>query len=201
MSRLKTATHGQQTDRMTSSTSSSLAAKVNAVARLTGTFTLRSGKVASEYFDKYRFEADPALLSEIAGALVALIPSGTEVLAGLELGGVPIATALSLRTGLPVAFVRKEAKTYGTAQLAEGAVVAGRRVLVIEDVVTTGGQVVISTGQLRELGAIIDTVLCVIDRSDPDVRTGETGGQAALAAHGLTLRSVLTKADLDAAHC
>lgn len=185
---------------MTPSASSSLAAKVNSVARLTGTFTLRSGKVASEYFDKYRFEAHPVLLSEIAEALVALVPAGTEVLAGLELGGVPIATALSLRTGLPVAFVRKEAKTYGTAQLAEGAAVTGRRVLVIEDVVTTGGQVVISTGQLRELGAIIDTVLCVIDRSDPDALTGQTDGQAALAAHGLTLRSVLTKADLDAAH-
>jgi len=68
--------------------------RINAVARLTGTLTLRSGQVASEYFDKYRFEADPALLDEIAAGLVALLPDGTEVLAGLELGGVPIATAL-----------------------------------------------------------------------------------------------------------
>ncbi len=169
----------------------SLAARVNAVARLTGTFTLRSGRTATEYFDKYRFEADPALLAEIAAAMEPLVPPGTEVLAGLELGGVPIATALSLRTGLPAAFVRKQAKTYGTAQLAEGTDVAGRQVLVIEDVITTGGQVVISTGDLRALGARVDHVLCAIDRSDDHGAT--------LAEHGLTMHAVLTKADLDAA--
>jgi len=169
----------------------SLAQRVNTIARLTGTFTLRSGQVATEYFDKYRFEADPVLLADIAAALVPLIPSGTEVLAGLELGGVPIATALSLRTGIPAAFVRKEAKKYGTARLAEGADIAGRRVTVIEDVITTGGQVVVSTGQLRELGAIVDHVICVIDRS-PD-------HGAALAAEGLTMVALLTRAELDTA--
>ena len=91
----------------------------------------------------------------------------------------PIATALSLHTGLPAAFVRKEAKTYGTAQLAEGADIVGKRVTVIEDVITTGGQVVISTKQLRELGAIVEHVVCVIDRS-PD-------HGAALTTEGLTM--------------
>jgi orotate phosphoribosyltransferase len=173
------------------SPAATLAARVNSIARLTGTFTLRSGQIATEYFDKYRFEADPVLLAEIAAALVPLLPADTEVLAGLELGGVPIATAISLHTGLPAAFVRKQAKTYGTAQLAEGADIAGKRVTVIEDVITTGGQVVISTGQLRDLGAIVDHVVCVIDRS-PD-------HGAALVAEGLTLTSLLTRADLDAA--
>ena len=165
--------------------------RINAVARLTGTFTLRSGQVASEYFDKYRFEADPALLDEIAAGLVPLVPDGTEVLAGLELGGVPIATALSLRTGLPATFVRKQAKAYGTARLAEGVDVAGRRVTVVEDVITTGGQVVISTSDLRALGAVVEHVVCVIDRS-PD-------GGAALSEAGLTMRALITKAQLDAA--
>ena len=169
-----------------------LAHDVNAICRLTGTFTLRSGQIASEYFDKYRFEAQPALLRRIAEALAPLIPAGTEVLAGLEMGGIPIATALSLHTGIPAAFVRKEAKTYGTAQLAEGADVAGKRVTVVEDVITTGGQVVISTNQPRALGANITDVLCVIDRS-PD-----HGG--ALAAEGLTMHALLTKAQLDAAN-
>lgn len=168
-----------------------LAARVNSIARLTGTFTLRSGQIATEYFDKYRFEADPVLLSDIAEALEPLLPPGTEVLAGLELGGVPIATALSLRTGLPAAFVRKEAKAYGTARLAEGADLEGLRVTVIEDVITTGGQVVISTRQLRELGAIVEHVVCVIDRS-PD-------HGAALTAEGLTMTALLTRAQLDAA--
>ena len=168
-----------------------LAARVNSIARLTGTFTLRSGQIATEYFDKYRFEADPVLLADIAAALEPLLPDDTEVLAGLELGGVPIATALSLRTSIPAAFVRKEAKTYGTALLAEGAVIVGKRVTVIEDVITTGGQVVISTRQLRDLGALVDHVVCVIDRS-PD-------HGAALAAEGLTMTSLLTRAQLDAA--
>jgi orotate phosphoribosyltransferase len=165
--------------------------RINAISRLTGTFTLRSGQVASEYFDKYRFEARPDLLAEIAAGLAPLLPPDTEVLAGLELGGVPIATALSLRTGLPVVFVRKQAKPYGTAQLAEGADVAGKRVTVIEDVITTGGQVIISTNDLRALGADVRHVVCVIDRS-PDA--GATLGTA-----GLTMAALLTKVDLDSA--
>ena len=168
-----------------------LADQVNAIARLTGTFTLRSGQIATEYFDKYRFEAQPQLLAQIAEAMVPLIPEGTEVLAGLEMGGIPIATALSLRTGLPAAFVRKEAKQYGTARLAEGAPIEGKRVTVVEDVVTTGGQVVISTNDLRALGAVVDHVVCVIDRS-PDQA-------AALTAEGLQLHALLTRAQLDAA--
>lgn len=168
-----------------------LADRVNSIARLTGTFTLRSGQVATEYFDKYRFEAQPALLADVADAMVAMLPPDSEVLAGLELGGVPIATAISLRTGLPVVFVRKEAKAYGTAKLAEGADVSGKRVTVIEDVITTGGQVVISTADLRALGAIVEHVLCVIDRS-PDQA-------ASLAEVGLAMQSVLTRTDLDAA--
>ncbi len=168
-----------------------LADQINAVARLTGTFTLRSGQIATEYFDKYRFEALPALLAQIAVALAPLVPADTEVLAGLEMGGIPIATALSLHTGLPAAFVRKEAKKYGTARLAEGAEIAGKRVCVVEDVITTGGQVVISTHDLRALGAVVEHVVAVIDRS-PDAG-------AALTAAGLQMHALLTRAQLDAA--
>jgi orotate phosphoribosyltransferase len=168
-----------------------LAVRVNDCCRLEGTFTLRSGKVASHYFDKYLFEGDPELLRAVVAHAVRLVPPDTEVLAGLELGGVPIATALSLETGLPAAFVRKAAKAYGTAKLAEGGDVANRRVLVVEDVITTGGQVVTSTEDLRHLGAKVEHVLCVIDRS---------GGQHdALDAAGLTVSAVLTAAELDAA--
>jgi orotate phosphoribosyltransferase len=164
-----------------------LALRVGEACRLTGSFTLRSGQVSSTYFDKYLFEADPALLREVAAAAVPLIPDGTEVLAGLELGGVPVATALSLATGLPAAFVRKEAKKYGTAKLAEGAEIAGRRVLIVEDIVTTGGQVVLSARDLRERGATLVGALCVIDRSD---------GAHQLAAENLELISLFTAADL-----
>jgi orotate phosphoribosyltransferase len=165
-----------------------LADKINTIARLTGTFTLRSGQIATEYFDKYRFEAQPALLAEIAAAMAPMIPEGTEVLAGLEMGGIPIATALSLHTGIPAAFVRKEAKTYGTAQLAEGSPIVGKRVTVVEDVITTGGQVVISTNDLRALGANVEHVLCVIDR--------EAGGPAALHDIGVEARALFTMTEL-----
>jgi orotate phosphoribosyltransferase len=168
-----------------------LAHQVDAVSRLTGRFVLRSGRVADEYFDKYRFEADPVLLDAIAGQLAALVPADTEVLAGLEMGGIAVVTALGRHTGLPCAFVRKTAKPYGTARLAEGAEVNGARVLIVEDVVTSGGQIAISTGQLRDLGARIDHALCVIDRQE--------GGAEALAGDGITLRSLLTRADLDRA--
>ena len=167
-----------------------LAISIMRVARLTGQFQLRSGATASEYFDKYRFESDPRLLRAVAQQLAPLVPADTEVLAGLELGGVPIAAALSLETGLPVAFVRKEAKRYGTCRLAEGVEVGGRRVLVVEDVITSGGQVVSSAEQLRALGAMISTVICVIDR--------QSGGVEALSRIGLRLAALFTKSELEA---
>ncbi len=145
-------------------TRAELAKKVYDICYLRGEFKLRSGKVSNEYFDKYRFESQPLLLREIARHMIALIPKDTEILAGLELGGVPVATALSLETGLPVAFVRKAAKDYGTRQFAEGISIENRRVCVIEDVVTTGGQVLLSTDDLRKAGALISHVACVIYR-------------------------------------
>jgi orotate phosphoribosyltransferase len=166
-----------------------LARQVRDVSRLTGRFVLRSGRVAEEYFDKYQFEADPVLLDSLTARMAALVPAGTQVLAGLELGGIPVVTALGRHTGLPCAFVRKVAKEYGTAQLVEGAPIAGRRVLVVEDVVTSGGQIVISTGQMRELGAEVHDAVCVLDRQE--------GGAEALATSGIRLRALLTRTDLE----
>ncbi|MGJ6980270.1 orotate phosphoribosyltransferase [Aestuariimicrobium soli] len=168
-----------------------LAHDINATCRLRGTFTLRSGQVADTYFDKYLFEAQPALLERVSSEMVGLVPEGTELLGGLELGGVPIATMVSAKTGLPALFVRKQAKTYGTCKLAEGPDVAGRRVTLVEDVITTGGAVRDATRALREAGAIVELVVCAIDRSP--------AGENPLADVGLEVRSVLTRADLDAA--
>lgn len=140
-------------------------------------------------FDKYQLEANPGLLDEVAAQMAGLIPEGIEVLAGLEMGGIAVVTALGRHADLPCAFVRKAAKPYGTARLAEGADIAGRHVLVVEDVVTSGGQIAISTRQLRELGARVDHALCVIDRQE--------GGAQALATEGITLHALLTRADLD----
>ncbi len=168
-----------------------LAADVDACCRLSGEFTLRSGQVASEYFDKYLFEADPALLLRVARAMTGLLPEEPGLLGGLELGGVPLATMVSSLTGHGSLFVRKQAKRYGTCKLAEGPDVAGRRVTLVEDVITTGGAVRDATRALREAGAVVEVVVCAIDRS-PD-------GENPLADVGLEVRAVLTKAALDAA--
>ena len=165
-----------------------LARRIHQTSHLTGRFTLRSGVTATEYFDKYQFETDPALLREIAAHLQPLIPGETDALAGLELGGVPIATMLSQRCGLPTCFVRKEAKTYGTCKLAEGGDIAGKRLLIVEDVVTSGGQIALSTQDLRDLGARVSHALCVIDR--------EAGGAENLAKAGVELHALFRMGEL-----
>jgi orotate phosphoribosyltransferase len=169
-------------------THAELAAAVRDACHLTGEFTLRSGATATEYFDKFRFEARPDLLAAVADTLAPLVPDGVEVLAGLELGGIPVVTALSLRTGLPAAFVRKQAKPYGTRRLAEGADVDGRTVLVVEDVATTAGQMLLSTTDLRDAGAKVEHALVVIDRL--------AGGREALAGIGVELHALFTRDDL-----
>lgn len=121
--------------------------------------------------------------------MVKPIPDGTEVLAGLEMGGIAVVTALGRHAGRPCVFVRKAAKSYGTRRLAEGADIAGRQVLVVEDVVTSGGQIAISARQLRELDARVDYALCVIDRQE--------GGAEALAGDGIPLCALLTRRDLE----
>ncbi len=165
-----------------------LARRVYECSRLTGEFRLRSGATSGEYFDKYLFESDPLLLRDVAEALLALLPEDVDALAGLELGGVALATVASQLSGIPTLFVRKQAKTYGTCHLAEGGEVDGQRLVVIEDVVTSGGQVIDSCRALRERGAQIVAVLCVIDR--------EAGGKENLDREGLKLRSLFNMTEL-----
>ncbi|MFM7774505.1 MAG: orotate phosphoribosyltransferase [Candidatus Kapaibacterium sp.] len=169
-------------------TRNELAAAIYDTAHITGDFLLRSGARSTEYFDKYLFEARPALLRVIAEHLAPLVPAGTEVLCGLELGGVPLATALSLHTGIPVAFVRKKAKEYGTCKIAEGYDIDGKDILVVEDVITSGGQVVLSAKDLRAHGANILGAVCVIDR--------ESGGSEALRAIDIHLSPLFTMTEL-----
>jgi orotate phosphoribosyltransferase len=171
-------------------TKQELAKKIYEISHLTGEFKLRSGQISNEYFDKYRFESNPETLREIARQMAPLIPKGTEILAGLEMGGIPIATALSLQTGIPAVFVRKEAKEYGTCQFAEGLEIKGKKLCVIEDVITTGGQVVLSTQDLRGIGAIVQNVLCVIHRG--------SGKEPKLAEIGLEMTALMTMAELKA---
>lgn len=165
-----------------------LAGAIVAASRLSGFFRLRSGTGSSVYWDKYRFESRPELLAAIASALQPMVPVAASHLAGLELGGVPLATALSLRTG-PCLFVRKAAKPFGTMAIVEGEFRPQDRAVVIEDVVTSGGQVCESIQEMRKLGLVVEDSLCVIDR--------EEGGEANLAKVGCTLRSVFRQQELE----
>ncbi|NQW30461.1 MAG: orotate phosphoribosyltransferase [Ignavibacteria bacterium] len=169
-------------------TRADIAKKVFDVSHLTGEFTLRSGITSTQYFDKYQFESDPLLLAGVVDMMADLLPDETEFLAGLEMGGIAIATALSLRTGIPAVFVRKEAKKYGTCKLAEGPDVAGKKIVIIEDVITSGGQVILSAADLKSFGADILTTVCVIDR--------EQGGKQKMEAAGLSMKSVFTMTEL-----
>ena len=175
---------------MAASVRAMLAADVDRAARLKGSFKLRSGQVSDEYFDKYRFEADPALLARVASAMLRLVPAETEVLAGLELGGVPIATAMSLQSGKPAAFVRKEAKAYGACLAVEGGSVAGRKVVMIEDVITTGGAVRDAHRLLEDAGALVLGVVCAIWRGAGDPR---------IEGLDVPVLAALTRDDLEAA--
>jgi len=169
-------------------TKAELAQRIYETSHLTGQFRLRSGVLSSEYFDKYQFEAEPMLLWEVAVAMRALIPPGVDALAGLELGGIPLVTLLAQVTGLPALFVRKTPKDYGTCRLIEGGEVAHRCLVIVEDVVTSGGQILASARALRTLGAHIGRVVCVIDR--------EAGGASALAAEGLELLALFRMEEL-----
>ena len=172
-------------------TRAELAGRVAERALLHGDFLLRSGKRSSVYLDKYRFETDPALLGPIGAALGELACADGERpdrLAGPELGAVPLAAAAALACGIPFLIVRKAAKDYATEGLIEGVFETGERVLVIEDVVTTGGALIAAIEVLRAAGLVVERALCVLDR--------EEGGNEALAALGVRLEPLFRRADL-----
>jgi orotate phosphoribosyltransferase len=169
----------------------SLLKRIQDTCELRGHFILRSGKSSDRYFDKYQFEADPNLLSDITNAIVLLLPPGTEIVCGLEMGGLPLATMLSQHTGLPTAFIRKQAKEYGTCRYAEGANLNGKKIVLIEDVVSSGGAIADAAKKLRDDGINVDTAICVIDR--------ETGGRELLRDIGIHLLSLCKASEIDRA--
>jgi orotate phosphoribosyltransferase len=165
-----------------------LGERIKRVSFLTGRFKLRSGKTSTYYFDKYRFESDPQILCAVIDELEKLLPKSFDKLAGLELGGIPLSTGLSLKTGKKCLYIRKAPKTYGTCNLVEGGFDAKERAVVVEDVITTAGQVCKSIEQMRELGLIVSHAMCVIDR--------QQGSRENLADIDCSLASVFTEDEL-----
>jgi orotate phosphoribosyltransferase len=170
-------------------TRSELAQAIKVAAYLEGDFILSSGKRSRYYLDKWRFETEPKLLGEIAKALAGLLPSPPpDRIAGVELGGVPLATALALETGIPYLIVRREAKEYGTAKEIEGVMNPGERVVLVEDVLTTASQAISAAQRLTNLGLQVVRILYVIDR--------EEGAEANITAAGFEPAALFRKRDL-----
>ena len=158
-------------------------------AFLRGEFVLSSGRTSRYYIDKYLFETQPDLLRDVARLLAHALPPDTARLAGPALGGIPLATAVSLETGIPFVIVRPEAKEHGTARTIEGRLERGDRVVVLEDVVTTGGQAVRAAQVVEAAGGRVALVLAVVDRSEGGREGVEGAGYRFESLYDLRTRS------------
>jgi len=128
-----------------------------------GRFVLTSGAVSEYYIDIKKASTDPRMLKEIAKEM-SIHAKGYDMLAGMELGAVPLVVALSLETNIPYVIVRKEKREHGTGKQIEGSSVQHKKVLIVEDVTTSGGSVLRTIQILRENMGIVDKVICVVDR-------------------------------------
>ena len=165
-----------------------LGERLVATSLLRGDFLLSSGKRSDYYFDKYLFETKPDLLRDVTTALLDLVPDDAERLAGPELGAVPLVAAMSLVGNLPYVIVRRTPKAYGTGRHFEGQIAPGERVILVEDVVTSGNQALLAADHLRKFGAQLDVVICVLDR--------EEGARAKFVERDLELRPLFTSTAL-----
>ena len=166
-----------------------LAQALRAAALLEGDFTLRSGRKSKYYLDKYLFETQPALLRELAQRFAKYVTADVNRIAGAELGGIALAAATALETGQPFVIVRNAKKAgYGTGKLIEGNLEKGDRVLLVEDVATSGGQAIEACKTLHDAGAVVTQVVVTIDRQE--------GGREAIEAAGLRFAALFTTADL-----
>jgi orotate phosphoribosyltransferase len=170
-------------------TDSELARALREVAYLEGDFTLRSGRKSRYYLDKYLFETQPTLLRELAQRFARYVSDRIDRIAGAELGGIALAAATALETGKPFVIVRNAKKVgYGTGKLIEGRLEKGDRVLLVEDIATSGGQAIEAIKALTDAGGIVDRLVVAIDRQE--------GAQANVEAAGFALESLFTSNDL-----
>src|SRR5438876_5612700 len=168
-----------------------LAKRIADVSLLRGEFTLRSGRKSNFYLDKYRFETQPDVLIDLGKLLAERVTSKVDRIAGAELGAVPLAVVTSMACGKPCVFVRNQKKEYGTTKQIEGILNAGETVMIVEDVLTTGGQVLEAAKTLEGLGAKIDRIVAVIDRLE--------GARQNIESAGYTFQALFTTKDLGVA--
>lgn len=166
-------------------------ALVRCNALMYGDFTLASGKKSEYYIDIKKASTDPYVLETIADEMareIELRGLAVDKIAGVVLGSIPLAVALSLRTKIPYIMVRKEKKDHGTQKMIEGTLKEGERVLMVEDVVTSAGSVVEAIGIVRAAGGEVGDVLCVVNRQE--------GGEQKLNDIGVQLSALVTAEDI-----
>lgn len=173
---------------MTTITKEDIAKRIAEVSLLTGEFTLRSGKKSHYYLDKYLFSTQPDILQELGKLFAEHITDEVTHLAGAELGGIPLVTATALASGKPCIFIRNQKKDYGTAKQLEGKLGEGDKVLLVEDVCTTGGQILEAAKVIEAQGAQIVKIVGTIDR--------EEGARENIESAGYTFAALFTKTDL-----
>jgi orotate phosphoribosyltransferase len=165
-----------------------LAKQIADTAVLHGSFTLRSGRTSSYYIDKYLFLTDPRILTELGAMIAARLPAGTQRLAGAELGGIPLVSAASMAAGLPAIYLRNARKEYGTGKQLEGRVEPDEKIVIVEDVATTGGQVIEAAGVIRAEGGDVIAIIATVDRQE--------GARENIEGAGYRFESLFTTSDL-----
>jgi len=162
--------------------------RIKETAYLEGDFVLRSGKRSRYYLDKYLFETCPDILKAVGEEFAGHVTDDVTLIAGAELGGVALAAATAMQTGRNWIIIRNQKKGYGTGKLIEGVLNKGDVVLLVEDIATTGGQVLEAAKVIIQAGAAVKKIVCVIDRRQ--------GAEENITSAGYKFESILTKEDL-----
>ena len=162
--------------------------RIKQTAYLQGDFVLRSGKRSKYYLDKYLFETCPDILKALGEEFAKHVTDNVTLIAGAELGGVALAAATAMETGKNWVIIRNSKKGYGTGKMVEGTLKNGDVVLLVEDIATTGGQVIEAAKVITEAGATVKKIVCVIDRKQ--------GAKENITKAGYKFESILTKDDL-----
>lgn len=154
-----------------------------------GKFTLSSGRESDFYVDMKKAITDPEILSQVAKIISHIIQDDEiDLVAGPALGAVPIATAVALHSGIPMLMIRKAKKGYGTSKLIEGELKEGNRVIVVEDVTTTGNSLLKAVRAVQDNGGVVERTFVIVDR--------EEGAVEHLKKEGVILEPLVSISDV-----